>query len=115
MHWLLRRGRWLLDKGSAYSSWGAVLLLVVAAVLAALQFSDVDLGPLKLRWTTPEEAASPDWTNILLFAPVWLGGIMLASYGVLWVLAWPKRGVVSSLGLAIAAVGVRALALSNSG
>jgi len=31
---------------------------------------------------------------------------MLASYGVLWVLAWPKRGVVSSLGLAIAAVGV---------
>ena len=106
MHWLLRRGRWLLDKGTAYSSWGAVLLLVVASVLAALQFSDVDLAPLKLRWTTPEEAASPDWTNILLFAPVWLGGIMLASYGVLWVLAWPKRGVVSSLGLAIAAVGV---------
>jgi hypothetical protein len=106
MHWLLRKGKWLLDKGSDYSTWGAVFLLGVAAVLAALQSSGFDLGPLKLRWSTSEEAASPDWTNILLFAPVWLGGLMLASYGVLWVLAWPKRGVVSSLGLAIAAVGV---------
>lgn len=106
MQGLLRGSSWLLDKGTTYSTWVAVCLLGVAAMLAVAQFAGFDLGAHKLRLLTPEEQASPDWTSVVVFSPVWAGLGLLALYGVLWVLAWPKRGVVSSLGLAIAAVGV---------
>jgi hypothetical protein len=93
---LLRAGLDELKSTVKTMAWiGAIILGVLCAAGAYL-------GLLPL----PDEQPSPPTTGGFLLSVFGAGIAAIGLYGVLWILSWPKRGVISILGLVMAAVGL---------
>jgi hypothetical protein len=109
-------GCWLFQKASDawnYVTFGLVAIAgVIFAIVAYEWLTGVEVVGGLAGWThstSPVKKLVDDIVGTayaLVFLVLAASVAALVTWAVFWLLAWPKRGIVSSLGLLIAVVGV---------